>query len=78
MIDMFKIPEDIQQQMQEAANASKRQQEDRDHILSQILAQLDELNQQMFLLFNEVMDIAASLDGLCIPVGDDGDDDNAE
>lgn len=41
---MFKFPEDVQQQMLEAANASKRQQEDRDRILSQILEQLLKLN----------------------------------
>lgn len=76
MIDMFKIPEDVQQQMLEAANVSKRQQESRDHTLSQILAQLDELNQQMFSLLNEVIDIGDFLDALWVPVGDD--DDNAE
>ncbi len=73
---MFKIPEDVQQQMLEAANVSKRQQESRDHTLSQILAQLDELNQQMFSLLNEVIDIGDFLDALWVPVGDD--DDNAE
>lgn len=41
---MFKIPEDIQQQLQEAANASQRQQESRDRLLSQILEQLVKLN----------------------------------
>lgn len=41
---MFKIPEDVQQQMIEAANASQRQQESRDRILSQILEQLVKLN----------------------------------
>lgn len=73
---MFKFPEDVQQQMLEAANASKRQQEERDRIFSQILKQLDELNQQMFLLLNEVTDIADFLDGLSVVVDDD--DDNAE
>lgn len=73
---MFKFPEDVQQQMLEAVNASKRQQEDRDRILSQILEQLDELNQQMISLLAELSFIADFVDGLSVVVGDD--DDNAE
>lgn len=41
---MIKIPEDIQKQLQEAANASQRQQESRDRMLAQILEQLVKLN----------------------------------
>lgn len=41
---MFSIPDNIQQQMQEAAKASQRQQESRDRILAEILKLLQSIS----------------------------------